>query len=558
MLDPLNLLGGFATQPVKMGSKAAKVAKRTKALTGSAKAAEEAEGVVGAVARGAKETIKTRLDDLFKPKTSERFDEFIDIAKKEGMDEKLMSEVLLLEKDSTGRRMQRAIAQMPGGQKRADEFNDAIDNISNATKKAVDKIGGGTTLTPVEAGKTIRDGIDNAALREIGSNANTYSGIAKDNPAIFFEAGDVKRLMKKFDNFAASARRNLQSNDPTKVKQAQQVLEVIESTKGSFDNIDDFVFRMQDVGGLAFEKKFIPGETPADVKSMRRMYDIMRDEFFTKVGNQQTLNIAGEPMSGKEVVKQLKQNNERISNFLQNKKKIGKNLLKGDDAALFNSLVNDSEKINALKEILSPEEFQKLKGAFLDSKLKYNQDGDLLFRSSWNTLKGAEKKKGVMSSILSPEEQRRVGDLLDMGDALGGKVNPSGTAEMTAFSKIKDSIQSVIVNEALLDVIKRRAKGAKMSAKDVDLVGSIITTREAKDILEAANKADNLDSLTPQKLRRITGALSGIGAKGRVEKLPLKKVQLGKGRRQMKTRPTLKGLQMTGARKEDERRQKRP
>lgn len=552
-LDPLNLGMGAVTQPIKIGKKIIKTTKRVRGIPGSVnhvKAAEKASsGVVGDIAKGAKETIEQRFNEFFRPTRAENADELLEIAKREGIDPDALPEAVEFGKDSGIGRMERSLRQMSQG--RADKVNDAIDNISTAANNAASEIGGGKVLTSSEAGALIREGHDGALRRVLDDATTTYSSIVKNNPGLTL--GDTAGFTKQIDSIDAMAGKGLNSLDGVTRKQAAQLKQAIKRLReaGESGDLESLVGAMQDVGQVAYKKKFISGEVPPDVERMRKLYDITREQIYRAVES-------GVP-GGAEIVTDLKKNNKILSEFFGNKSKISRTMGQADDATLFNSLVvnGDKNKIDALKEILSPDEFQQLKGAFIDSKLKFNQDGDLLFRSSSNNFRNLEKKKQVVSSMLDEGEAKRINDILDLGDSLGPKLNPSGTAELSSFQNLKQTVQSIVVNESMLNVMKKIARGKKATRADADIIGGVITAREAKDILGAAENIDNLDKVDPKTLDRITGVLSKLGAKGRADKLPLKKVQLGKAKREPKIRTIGKALQVKGARDESERRQRK-
>ena len=178
---------------------------------------------------------------------------------------------------------------------------------------------------------------------------------------------------------------------------------------------------------------------------------------------------------GDAVAEKLIETNTKISNFLKDREILnlaGKKNMPG--SKLFNSLVygGDEVTINALKRSLPPDDFNKLKGTFLN-KLKQNRsniEGEIGFRSAFNELK---RKESIVNSLFEKPEIQGFNELLDLGNAMGSRVlSSSGTSAAQVLRDVGGSLKDSILNESVLEgMIKKARDGtAKDIAKDKRVV----------------------------------------------------------------------------------------
>jgi hypothetical protein len=133
---------------------------------------------------------------------------------------------------------------------------------------------------------------------------------------------------------------------------------------------------------------------------------------------------------------------------------------------VFKNLIEngDSKKIEALRNILSPEAINALKGSMLNNMIKRTEDG-FSYRALTNTMR---TKQNQLTSLLSQAELDEFADLVRLGDRFGpATMNTSGTAINQLFRDIFGSMTQSITNEAFIEGLKNRARKAAVTGLQV-------------------------------------------------------------------------------------------
>ena len=124
---------------------------------------------------------------------------------------------------------------------------------------------------------------------------------------------------------------------------------------------------------------------------------------------------------------------------------------------VFRNLIQngDSKKIDALKNILSPEAMQALKASMLDTMIKRTDDG-FSYRALTNQMR---TKQNQLKSLLSDDELAEFADIVRLGDRFGNVfMNTSGTEISRMFKDIPASITATMANEGFIEGLKSRAR----------------------------------------------------------------------------------------------------
>jgi len=235
------------------------------------------------------------------------------------------------------------------------------------------------------------------------------------------------------------------------IEAAQHLLGVIQAVKKSNGSYKQTVELMRDLGEQAFKSKNYLDKNPVDVKQMRDLYFTLRDG----------LTDTARTSLGEKAAEDLVNSNKIFTEFFHDKsfvsKSIGSKTLSPE--GVFKNLVlnGDSSKIASLKKLLSPEQLQNLKGEFLNSIIKRNTEGQILYGQSHRLLQG---KEDVVKALFSADEVKEVTDLLRLGDRLGPPVlSTSGTGASNSLFDIIKGTGNSVTNDVVLESLKRKARG---------------------------------------------------------------------------------------------------
>jgi hypothetical protein len=454
---------------VRAGSEAAVLGikgagKATDVLTGT----EIGSRAVKATGEAAK-SAKLALSNLFSPKRADDYEDLARIAARNNIDLGLLPEAVEFGPSSLITRASRVRAEGPLGQGQLEAFNKGLEQTKKAAQTKVARIGGGRILSQQEAGDLIREGYDQAVERVMRGSTETYGAISRANPGLRLNPDEASKFGSKLDDLGRFAESRVKMGMTSAQKaQAKQLQEAVESLKGAFSEswergargevvgqplFDDMVQRMQILGEAAFKKKGGLELDPPDVAKLRNLYGDMREAV---IGT-----IEKDLRDGPKIAQALRDNNAKISAFLDERGPLeralgGRNVA---DETVYRQLVEngDSLKLEALSNILTPEQLQQLKGTFLNNLLRPDFEDDFTFGRAINSLRS---KQGIAENLLSPEEIKEFTDLLRLGDRFGQPVmSTSGTgASMSLFKDLKSNVQQALVNDTFIGNLKNRAR----------------------------------------------------------------------------------------------------
>lgn len=412
------------------------------------------------VAAEAPAAVKGALEHVFKPTQATDFPQLAAVAQKHGIDPSLIPESVEFGENSFISRASRGLREGPLGQPDLERFEEFRSAVQQATDSQLAKIGGGAPLSPVQAGATIRQGYDDAVERLFGDVDFTYNEVIRQAPGIRLTKDAAERLNSKLAGLEKWANGQLQRGiTNTEKGQAQQVLNAVAAVRAGNGSLKQTYEAMSQIGRHAFKKGANAlNDTPVDVKKFQDLYFTLRDEFINSTASQM----------GDDVANALIDSNQQITMFNANKKYvadlIGKDTLA--DERLFNSLIvnGDSKRIAALKEILSPEQLQQLKGAMLENLIKRDPDGAFNFATLHSAMRN---KKNVLMALFSPEELVEFGELVKLGERAGPSVlSSSGTGASNQFRDLLKGVGDNTLTRSVVSGIKEsaRSRAARESA----------------------------------------------------------------------------------------------
>ena len=458
--DPTNLLGvGEVAGAVKkglgtIGKGTGVVADATKAAARTVPGVKTAE----VVSKAGADTVAhatAAIKKMFSPTQAPDFKQLTDIAVKNGIDTSLLPEAIEFGHDSFIARASRKSAEGPLGEAALQRFHQGLDAVRDATEARISKMSGGSIPSKIEAGEIIRAGFDDGVERTFNNLDITHNRIMEAIPELHVSPEALAKIDSKLAGLEKWAKGRMERGFTNAHRaQGEQVLRAVEATRAGSGSYKQTVETLRDIGDVAFKSKNIYADVPPDLEKFADLYHTIKDGLYDSVAK----------AAGPEVAEELKKSNEIISQFYGNKSKIA-HIIGNKNMAperIFSALVEhgDSAKIQALKEILPPEYFQKLKGAFLESQIKRTADDGFTFRSLHNNLRN---KKNVLEHLLDGDEINDLGELIKLGDRFGDPIlSKSGTGASAAFTDIGKSIGDDAQNSAVIEYLKdsARKKGA--------------------------------------------------------------------------------------------------
>ena len=400
------------------------------------------------------EAARMAFSSVFNPKRAIDWDEMVTIAGKNGIPVDMLPEAIEFGHDSIITRAGRVKAEGPLGQADLEKFYHAHEAVRDATKVKAAEIGGGTfTISPQEAGAMIRESYDNAVKQFFANVDITYDDVLKRNPGLKLDIKAAYGLEDKLQGIETWAKgRVVNGITETQRSQAKGLLNSVTAIRQAQD-AKDVVGALRMIGEAAFSSKNALADIPADVARLRGLYGDITEGLMTTI-EKQTPN-------GKQTAQRLRASNKEMSEFFGDKSILDRAIgdKKLSDEGLFRVLVEngDSLKIGALRKVLQPDEFNSLKGTFLNGLLKEDFEGGFQFQG----VKGRMRtKQSQMTSLLDPNEIEEFGDLVRLGDRFGKPImSTSGTGASISFSSIKQGVSNALFHEGFIENLKKRARG---------------------------------------------------------------------------------------------------
>jgi hypothetical protein len=465
--DPTNLLPGMtlakggvrAAKATAQGAgsalaTAAKGAGKLAVRTGEAVEPTLKASQIGAVAVDTAKAAKRAMDDFFQPKQAQDFRHYVDLAERNGIDPRLLPESIEFGEGSSVSRIARNVRENPlVGEMEMERFRAGLMQVDSAVDNKLAQIGGGPPLTDIEAGQVIKRGYEARVDKLFNEDAEmTYNQVIKAWPGIELTGASRERVSSKLAGIEKWAKGRISRGfTATDREQGAQVLRAVEAVKAGNGSLKQTYETMLDIGRVAYRQtKQGLGDTPPDIEKFRDLYDTLSQEF-----------VATTRYIDPNAAKALENTNKTIHQFLKAKEPIAK-LLDNERIApekLFRNIVvgGDSTKLAALKEMLSPEEFNRLRASYVERYITRDSDGVINFRSLRNAL---QKDTSTLSALFSPEEIGDVIELAKMGEKWGPAVlSTSGTGASNILRDSLEGLKSGATNRATLDFMKQKARG---------------------------------------------------------------------------------------------------
>jgi len=492
--------------------------------------------ITGATQRAARKAAKAHAEQLYKAGQSMEYEKFLRIAEKNGIDTSILPEAIEFGKESGIARQAAKVRAGQAGQPALENYNKVVQQTSEAMSRKIDDISGGRTLDPEEAGVFIRDTLEDTVRDKIAALDETYNNIlfgkvdpVTGQPVIAAEKGlllsdpakaDLLGKLKGKERQASNIVSGRLGSSSPRVSANEQLLDRIKVLKESTDDLPRMLEIWRDIGQEAFGKQVL-GVVSPDQKVLRDLY------FDVSSAMQRTIRDFVSP----EYADALKENNRIISDMLTDKNLVIKAIKdpKKGGQEIFNALVTKgTPQVQALKNILTPEQFRVVRGAYLKSLVKKNIAGEAPVRGMFNRMRDRQRLTdiyfsnqygpGMAGDEVAKRQLGEFSELMQFSDNLGAKyLSSSETGAVIDFNKpLKESVKDITLLEASKELARQRGPAP-------------------------AVKSSKLLSPSERLLSEITQDIKS-----------LKPSILPKG----KVRSIVKGGQLTGAQKESEKRRK--
>jgi hypothetical protein len=453
---PLPGLGAVKTAVGATGKGGAKVlgmaaeggAKVVDAATGT-KAASKAVGAAKTLGKSIDETTEG-LKSMFKAKQADDFTESVKVAMANGIDPKLLPESVEFGPSSVVSRSARVKAEGPLGQPALEKFEQGHRAVQDAITKDVQKIAGPRLLTPVEAGETMREGFNAGVERAFGDVAMSHNRVLEAAPDLRLSQERIGKLAGTLQEMEAWAQRKIDLGSTKTAKtQGKQILDAVFSIRKSGESYKGALDALREIGSTAFKSTNTTADIAPDIAKYRQLYHELSEAM---IGTVDDTFDAGTAQA-------LRESNAAMSKIFGDKSllgKLGERNLSGEEIFEAMAKRGSTKEIAALKEYLTPEQMQGVKGAFLHDMVKLNPQGEFTFRSTFNRLRD---NWDAAQALFEPGELDNFVSLLRLGDKFGPAVmSTSGTGASNAFMDFFRTARDRGTDALITDPIKQKAR----------------------------------------------------------------------------------------------------
>lgn len=432
-------------------SGAAKVADLATGTTAATQGVEKAGSLAKEAARVV-ERAKGAFEGVFSPKVQPAYRDVMGIAKRNGIDPSLLSPSIEFGPNSVIARGERVLREGPTGQPLLEKHAEGARQINSAIERNVSKLSGGTVLSEPEAGKLIRDSFFERSKQFFDGMDITYDKVQQYAPGLMVNreaAGKLSSAVSGLEKFAKGRVQRGITN--SKREQGSQLLRAVQALRRGNGSFKQSVEALRDIGEVAFGAQNVLSDVPADVEKLRNLYGDISEALITTVRKDVSPEFADELVANNKAMSEYFGNRSLLSNAIGSKSLA--------DEGVFRNLVlsGDTKKIEALKEILAPDQVNQLKGAFINSLIKRGPDGTFSFDVLYSALRA---KKNIAEALFSPQELDDLGQLIRLGKDHGlSTMSSSGTGASNAFRDMMSTVPRALVDEELLNRMKARARG---------------------------------------------------------------------------------------------------
>jgi hypothetical protein len=390
------------------------------------------------------------LKSMLKAKQADDFGESVKVAMANGIDPKLLPESVEFGPQSVVSRSARVKAEGPLGQPSLEKFEKGHRAVQDAITRDVQKIAGGRLASPVEAGEAMREGFNSGVERAFGDVAMSHNKVLEAAPDLRLSPDRIGKLAGTLEEMEAWAQRKIDLGSTKTAKtQGKQILDAVASIRKSGESYKGALDALREIGSTAFKSTNTTADIAPDIAKDRQLYHELSEAM---IGTVDDTFEAGTAQA-------LRESNAAMSKIFGDKAllgKLGEKNLSGEE--LFQALGKggSSKELAALKEYLTPEQMQAVKGAYLKEILKPDLDGSFTFKRPLNRLRDDIT---TAEAIFEPGEIDNFVKLLQLGDKFGPAVmSTSGTGASNAFMDFFRTARDRGTDAVITDPIKKKAR----------------------------------------------------------------------------------------------------
>lgn len=432
--DPLNFIPVAAIAKV-----AGKGAKGAKTATGfvaknSVKAIEAATDTsflsrTGETVSRYGESVADSVKNWFNPKVAPDFPEFQKIAADNGIDPAILPETVEFGAKSRIAKKAKQVAEGPAGAVVEKRFLEAAGAAENAFETRLAATSGGKVMSPADTGQFLAESYNKAVKQFFEQDFVTYDSVVRSAPGANLTQDALKNVQSKITGLRNKAKGRLTRGFGGQQEEAASILKDLDVFQRSLDKQGNMSLKrandlLKNLGEEAFKKYPIGTKIPTDQKALQEVYFSLRESIVETVAH----------TGGQKMANELAMSNQIMSDFLKENGRI-KKIFDGDLARdeIFKKVQGfDLDEIDAMKSILPPEDFNKFKGAYINSLVIRNAEGGVLWKSSMKKMAG---KADHIKAILDPEEAKGLADIMKLGDRIGDPIlNTSSTNVAERFN----------------------------------------------------------------------------------------------------------------------------
>lgn len=451
--DPLNLVpvGAVAKGLTGIAGKAA-----TKIAQGTKVAGEALAGTkVGKIAAAPARVISNVLEDVIRPVTVKDLPELTAIAEKNGITPDMFPEQVEFGDNSFIGRKGRQLAGGPGGEPRIERHKAFMSEVNKAFDRNLEAAAKAPPADIVTAGSDIKDGVE-GAMKDLFEKVEgtTYNQIVTKYPGLKINKEAGEELASKLNGIEKYAKGLvLRDYTPIQKAQGQYLLNMVSAARRTNGSLKQGVEELQAIGDAAFKTNYPMGTIPPDVEKSQELYFSLRDAIYK--------TLERDVQDGEALTGALKISNDMMSEAFRKQDSIGK-ILNNTNLApeqVFRQITANTKRINDYKDLVGADSpaFAKLKGAYVESLIKREADGNFSFRTLENAMRN---KAHILKALFEPGERAELNDIIRLGNAAGEAIlNKSGTESAYKYGKWLDTLLGLGFDEGSLEVAKEMARG---------------------------------------------------------------------------------------------------
>lgn len=447
---PVGMIAKGAGKAAGMGLRglikgAGAAVKGTAAAADLAVGGERAAKAVESIGQIAKRTADT-ISSIGTPKRVANFAKLAETAKKAGIEAKDLSAAAEFGKTKWVSKLERGLREGPVGGELYQKFVNNGIKLAESVDNSLAKISENRILDPIALGEMMKGGYANAERKMFDGLTVTYKNASQLSPNLQLVPEAYKKLQSGVNGLEKSAA-GLMKRGATReqVQMGKDLFGFAQRFKKNGANYKQLSEQIEYIGKAMTD----PATPRLQAKKLRDFYSTLSESLIDTVNG-----------INPDLGKQLVDNNKVMTEFFTKRDALGKLIQDAgsNPESLYRQMMGDVTKLDELKQVLDPKDFNALRGSFLDSLIKRNSEGFLMYETSINNIK---KQRGRLSRMFSPQEIEDITDYLELGVAEGTPIlSTAGSGPSMKLSDVPKDVKDSLFNEQVYNRMKARGRGA--------------------------------------------------------------------------------------------------